>query len=57
MTSFSLIQPIKLSQLGISLGFCQKRNFLKSQETKVSARDVHMTFSIYAKHFLSINLA
>ena len=44
MTLFSLIQLIKLSQLSISLEFCQKCKFLERQKTKVSASDISYNF-------------
>ena len=40
----------ELSQLHISLGILQKRNFLERQKTKVSSRDVHVTFFVHAEH-------
>ena len=48
---------MELSQLHTFLGFLQKRNFSKHQETKVSLRDIYVTFSVHAEHLPSINLA
>ena len=44
VTSFSLTQITELSQLHISSGFLQKRNFLERQGTKVSSRDCTRDF-------------
>ena len=57
MTSLSLTQPTELSQLYTLWRFLQKRNFLERWKTKVSSRDIHVTFFVHAEIFLSINLA
>ena len=43
-------QLMELSRLYTFLGFFQKRNFLERQETKVSSREIHMTFFVYVEH-------
>ena len=57
MILFYLTQLTELSWLHTFLEFFQKHNFLKRQETKVSSRDIYVTFSIYAKYSFLINLA
>ena len=46
----SSTQLTELSQLHISSGFLQKRNFLERWGTEVSSHDVHVTSSVHAEY-------
>ena len=57
VTSFNLTQLTELSRLQTFSGFFSKRNFSERRETKVSLRDVNVTFSVHIEHLPLINLA